>query len=202
MSSKPRSAILAVSSMPRGSSTAVSIRNGLGHKIALYEASVRVPLCIRYPGSLRRGQVVHHLVSNGLDLLPMICGIVGNHTGNELEGDRTGVIRGGTYEGSARYPIMNTALQGTSLLGYVAGNETPAAEPRAELIVETNHRGTGGRLRREGMRFDNEYCPSPLCVLSRMSFMTSRYPCNNRVWTNEHILASGPVAGNEICQEE
>ena len=47
------------------------------------------------------------------------------------------------------------------------------------------------RLAEEGMRFSNAYCPSPLCVPSRMSFMTGRTPSRNRVWTNEGILSSG-----------
>jgi len=46
------------------------------------------------------------------------------------------------------------------------------------------------RLAAEGMRFDNAYCPGPLCVPSRMSFMTSRTPTRNRVWQNGHILSS------------
>ncbi len=46
------------------------------------------------------------------------------------------------------------------------------------------------RLAREGMRFTNAYCPSPLCVPSRMSFMTSRTPTQNQVWSNNHILNS------------
>jgi len=46
------------------------------------------------------------------------------------------------------------------------------------------------RLAAEGMRFDNCYCPSPLCVPSRMSFMTSRTPTHNEVWDNGHILSS------------
>ena len=46
------------------------------------------------------------------------------------------------------------------------------------------------RLAEKGIRFDNAYCPSPLCVPSRMSFMTSRTPSANRVWTNGHILSS------------
>lgn len=47
------------------------------------------------------------------------------------------------------------------------------------------------RLASEGMRFDATYCPSPLCVPSRMSFMTSRTPSHNRVWNNAHVLDSG-----------
>jgi len=47
------------------------------------------------------------------------------------------------------------------------------------------------RLGEEGMRFDNAYCPAPLCVPSRMSFLTSRTPSANEVWDNNHILSSG-----------
>ncbi len=46
------------------------------------------------------------------------------------------------------------------------------------------------RLAAQGMVFDNAYCPSPLCVPSRMSFMTGRTPSRNRVWTNQHVLGS------------
>jgi choline-sulfatase len=54
-------------------------------------------------------------------------------------------------------------------------------------LVRTPHLD---RLASEGMRFDSAYCPSPLCVPSRMSFMTGRYPSNNRVWRNQGILNS------------
>ncbi len=47
------------------------------------------------------------------------------------------------------------------------------------------------RLAAEGMRFDNAYCASPLCVPSRMSFMTCRTPSHNRVWNNNHVLSPG-----------
>ena len=47
------------------------------------------------------------------------------------------------------------------------------------------------RLAREGMRFDRAYCPSPLCVPSRMSFMTSKTPSEIGVWHNRHVLHSG-----------
>jgi len=46
------------------------------------------------------------------------------------------------------------------------------------------------RLAGEGMRFEGTYCPAPLCVPSRMSFMTSRTPSRNQVWGNFHILSS------------
>lgn len=47
------------------------------------------------------------------------------------------------------------------------------------------------RLASEGLLFTDAYCPSPLCVPSRMSFMTSRFPGRNRVWDNSHILSGG-----------
>ncbi|MCB1106343.1 MAG: sulfatase-like hydrolase/transferase, partial [Cephaloticoccus sp.] len=54
-------------------------------------------------------------------------------------------------------------------------------------VVRTPHLD---RLAVEGMRFDSAYCASPLCVPSRMAFMTSRHPSSIRVWKNEHILSS------------
>ena len=46
------------------------------------------------------------------------------------------------------------------------------------------------RLAAQGMRFTNAYCPSPLCVPSRMSFMSGRSPSRNQVWTNQATLSS------------
>ena len=54
-------------------------------------------------------------------------------------------------------------------------------------IVRTPHLDN---LAQRGMRFDACYCPSPLCVPSRMSFSTGRTPSQNRVWTNRHSLGS------------
>ena len=54
-------------------------------------------------------------------------------------------------------------------------------------LVRTPHLD---RLAAEGMRFTNACCAAPLCVPSRMSFMTSRTPSRNRVWNNNHVLSS------------
>ena len=47
------------------------------------------------------------------------------------------------------------------------------------------------QLAADGVRFDNVYCPSPICVPSRMAMLTGRHPYQNEVWTNSHILDSG-----------
>ena len=54
-------------------------------------------------------------------------------------------------------------------------------------IVRTPHLD---RLASEGMRFTSAYCAAPLCVPSRMSFLTGRTPSRNRVWSNQCILSS------------
>lgn len=46
-------------------------------------------------------------------------------------------------------------------------------------------------LAEDGMRFDNAYCPSPVCSPSRKSFLTAQYPVNTQVWHNRQILCSG-----------
>ena len=45
-------------------------------------------------------------------------------------------------------------------------------------------------LAENGVVFENCYCPSPICVPSRMSMLSGRYPFENEVWTNSHILNS------------
>ncbi len=57
-----------------------------------------------------------------------------------------------------------------------------------DSLVETPHLDA---LAERGVVFDNTYCPSPICVPSRMSMLSGRYPCDNQVWTNSHILDSG-----------
>ena len=54
-------------------------------------------------------------------------------------------------------------------------------------VVRTPHLDS---LASEGMVFDAAYCASPLCVPSRMSFMTGRRPSATQVWNNGHVLSS------------
>jgi len=49
------------------------------------------------------------------------------------------------------------------------------------------------RLAARGVLFENAYCNSPLCLPSRMSFMTGRYIHNIDVWDNDSILATNAV---------
>lgn len=46
------------------------------------------------------------------------------------------------------------------------------------------------RLAARGVVFDNAYCPSPICVPSRMSMLTGRHPSAQDCWTNDDFLAS------------
>ena len=46
------------------------------------------------------------------------------------------------------------------------------------------------RLAAGGVVFDNAYCPSPICVPSRMSMLTGRHPSAQDCWTNDDFLAS------------
>ena len=46
------------------------------------------------------------------------------------------------------------------------------------------------RLAARGVTFDNAYCPSPICVPSRMSMLTARHPSAQDCWTNDDFLAS------------
>ena len=52
-------------------------------------------------------------------------------------------------------------------------------------LVKTPHLD---RLVERGVLFENAYCNSPLCVPSRMSFMTGTYPHHNGAWDNTTAL--------------
>ena len=57
-----------------------------------------------------------------------------------------------------------------------------------DALVQTPHLDG---LATNGVVLDNVYCPSPICVPSRMSMLSGRYPYENQVWTNSHVLSSG-----------
>jgi choline-sulfatase len=45
-------------------------------------------------------------------------------------------------------------------------------------------------LAKRGVLFENAYCQAPVCVPSRMSFLSGRQPSENRVWSNGDTLPS------------
>ena len=80
----------------------------------------------------------------------------------------------------------------------------PQTQPNVVLIMSDQHNsrvmGCAGdavvrtpnldALAAGGVRFTNSYCPYPLCVPSRMGFMTGRYPSEVNAWDNGSVLAS------------
>jgi arylsulfatase A-like enzyme len=130
--------------------------HGFGHKILLYEESVRVPLIIRHPDTISKGRTIQDLISNGLDLLPTICDIAGIQPPDDLVTERPpgelDILPGGTYEGRRTYPIASSALSGESMMSYLdltnEATDSPVppspAGKRDEIIVETGYRD--GRL--------------------------------------------------------
>ena len=57
-------------------------------------------------------------------------------------------------------------------------------------LIQTPHLDS---LAEQGVLFENAYCNSPLCVPSRMSFMTGRYIHHIGTWDNSTPLASDAV---------
>ncbi len=56
-------------------------------------------------------------------------------------------------------------------------------------------------LAANGVRFENAYCNSPLCVPSRMSFMTGKNIQDIEVWDNNAILSSEATTWAEILNK-
>lgn len=57
-----------------------------------------------------------------------------------------------------------------------------------DKVVRTPHLDG---LASRGVTFDNTYCPSPICLPSRMSILTARDPHHQQCWTNHDVLSSG-----------
>ena len=54
-------------------------------------------------------------------------------------------------------------------------------------------------LAARGVLFDNAYCPSPICVPSRMSMLTGRFPSAQDCWTNDdHLPTDSPTMAHAL----
>lgn len=66
-------------------------------------------------------------------------------------------------------------------------------------LVQTPHMD---RLAARGVLFENAYCNTPICVASRMSFLTGRYVHHNGAWDNSAPLASDAVTWPHLLRAE
>ena len=84
---------------------------------------------------------------------------------------------------------QSSSTQRPNLLYIHSDQHNPAVTGRyGDPLVQTPNLD---RLAKQGVVFEDVYCPSPICVPSRMSMLTGRYPYENEVWTNSHVLDSG-----------
>ena len=75
-----------------------------------------------------------------------------------------------------------------NLLILMADQQSPHILRHAgDHLVRTPHLD---RLAEEGVRFTSAYCGSPLCVPSRMTFLTARHCSDIEVWSNGCVLDS------------
>lgn len=70
--------------------------------------------------------------------------------------------------------------------------------PYGHPLVKTPHMD---RLAEDGVTFTNAYCNSPLCMPSRMSFMTGRYIHNIGAWDNAAPLRPDAITWAHILRD-
>lgn len=70
--------------------------------------------------------------------------------------------------------------------------------PYGHALVQTPHMD---RLAKEGVTFTNAYCNSPLCMPSRMSFMTGRYIHKIGAWDNAAPLRPDAVTWAHLLRD-
>ena len=96
------------------------------------------------------------------------------------------------------------------------GRQSGSGRPNILLLITDEHgaqfSGTYGhpfirtpamdRLAAEGVTFDAAYCNNPLCVPSRLSFMTGRYTHNCAGWDNATPLAPDAVTWPHLLRAQ
>src|SRR5581483_11028039 len=92
----------------------------------------------------------------------------------------TAAAAGGRLAGQRRTPANILVIMADQHSPHVLGcyGDTVIRTPNLDALA------------RRGTLFRNAYCQAPLCVPSRMSFLTSRQPSENGVWMNSDTLAS------------
>ncbi|HHW47528.1 MAG TPA: sulfatase-like hydrolase/transferase [Clostridiaceae bacterium] len=60
---------------------------------------------------------------------------------------------------------------------------------------------TFDKLAKNGVSFDRNYCPYPLCMPSRSSILTGRYPMAHGVWTNGVELNENEISLVEVLRD-
>ena len=84
---------------------------------------------------------------------------------------------------------MGTGTERPNLLYIHSDQHNPAVIGcYGDPLVQTPNLDS---LAAQGTLLTNVYCPSPVCVPSRMSMLAGQYPSDIGVWTNSHILDSG-----------
>ncbi len=97
---------------------------------------------------------------------------------------------------------MNTTLfrQHPNLLVIMSDEHAPMySGPYGHPLVQTPHMD---RIAEEGITFTNAYCNSPLCMPSRMSFMTGRYIHHIGAWDNAAPLRPDAVTWAHLLRAE
>ena len=96
-----------------------------------------------------------------------------------------------------------------------SGNEAGAAKPNVLVIHTDQHRieclGASGNtdirtphidaLANDGVRYDNSFCPFPVCTPSRYSLLSGRYVHEHRGWTNHSTLRPGTPTFPSILKD-
>jgi choline-sulfatase len=84
--------------------------------------------------------------------------------------------------------MSETVAQRPNLLFIYSDQHAPTvAGCYGDAVVQTPALDS---LAARGVVFESAYCPSPLCVPSRMSLLTGRHPHEIGVWTNDDILSA------------
>ena len=142
--------------LPDPAAAGVERRHQLPHP---YEAAVRVPLLLRWPGRTEAGRVCPDLVTL-IDLLPTLLAELGL-----------------AYPGSVAQRVTPAPTPPNILWICTDQQRADTISALGNPHIRTPMLDS---LVRDGVALRNAYCQSPICSPSRASFMTGRYPSSIR----------------------